>query len=451
MEEKKEKEKTLLDLLRSRVKEALAFPDIQERIKFLQASLDDLQSKKMEDRDFEEKLQRLIQLYEVNLSLSTYVGQDAVKLDLRPRIDTAKQQSRSLPHLLLCGPPEMGKVTLANAIAIETGKDIRLLASPIADLGDLSLALTSSDEGDFFLITNIERISGVILETLIEAVGEFQLSITKDHPHYTRLGNLQLYIQREAIRKREISGYRLSGRFIVALPRFTLVGTTSRPSQVDKRLHRWMKVYDFAPYTVNEISKILQLIAQQENLIIDPEAAVLLAERCEGSPGNGKVIVKRVRDYLSPNDGNHVTVDLATQALLSFGYLNKSSVSTDLATRLRNMDALEFEEFVANLFREMGYAVEMTQQSGDHGIDLLMRKGDQLIAVQCKHWDAPIGEPVIRDFLGSLTGVKANCGYVVASSTFTSKAFSFAQDKPIKLFDLDALMDLINRHKRDIP
>src|SRR5262249_27688684 len=103
---------------------------------------------------------------------------------------------------------------------------------------------------------------------------------------------------------------------------------------------------------------------------------------------------------------------------------------------------LQFEEFVADLFRRKGYAVEITQGSGDHGIDLLMRKDQQVVAVQCKRWNAPVGESVVRDFLGSIMGVAASLGYIVASSTFTSKAYSFAQEKPIKLIDLDALLEL---------
>ena len=110
----------------------------------------------------------------------------------------------------------------------------------------------------------------------------------------------------------------------------------------------------------------------------------------------------------------------------------------------------EFEEFVADLFREMGYAVETTVRSGDHGIDLFLRKDDQLIAVQCKHWDAPVGEPVIRDFLGSLAGAGANSGYVITTGSFTSSAYSFAQDTAIKLIDLDALMDLVTQRKADV-
>ena len=71
----------------------------------------------------------------------------------------------------------------------------------------------------------------------------------------------------------------------------------------------------------------------------------------------------------------------------------------DLISTIRTLNGVEFEEFVANIFRLEGYSVEMTQTTGDHGIDLLMQKGTQIIAVQCKRWDAPVGEAVVRDLL----------------------------------------------------
>ena len=101
----------------------------------------------------------------------------------------------------------------------------------------------------------------------------------------------------------------------------------------------------------------------------------------------------------------------------------------------------------AEFFREMGYSVELTETVGDHGIDLLMKKGEELIAVQCKRWTAPVGEPVVRDFYGSLLHSEAKLGCIIATTPFTSHASSFAQDKPIQLVDLDALVHMIIRQR----
>lgn len=380
-------------------------------------------------------------LYRVNPSLSAYVGQEAIKRDLLNRIEAARQRLQSLPHVLLCGPREMGKSTLGNALAIEMGRNVlstaaadiklpgglvalitNLAAADIKFPGDLAALITNLEDGNLLIVQDIEHLNEISLEALIQAVGDFQMNLLIGKGSSAR-------------------------KILLDLKRFTLVGTTSRASQVDKRLRRWMVVYNFSPYSVDEIAQIIGLIAKRESLTIDSEAAYALAEHCAGCPGNARVMLKRMLDHLDPKQPGQVTLNLVQEALLSFGYLGKLLISTDLASKVQDMNALEFEEFVADLFREMGYAVETTSKSGDHGIDLFIRKGEQLIGVQCKHWDAAVGEPVIRDFLGSLTGAGANSGYVVTSGTFTSSAYSFAQGKDVKLIDLDALVDLVNQHK----
>jgi HJR/Mrr/RecB family endonuclease len=197
--------------------------------------------------------------------------------------------------------------------------------------------------------------------------------------------------------------------------------------------------FDFTPYSVQEIGEIVKSIG---NLTFDPEAATLLAQHCEGSPGNARVMVKRLRNYVSDYATDHVTVDLAKEALVSFGYIGKPSARTDLASNVCSMTAVAFKEFAVSLFREMGYAVEIAPGTSDDGIDLFLRKNNQFIAVQCKRWSAPVGEPVVRDFYSALMSSGAQSGYVVTTSTFTSHAYSFAEGKPIQLVDLEALVDL---------
>src|SRR6266540_2288494 len=125
----------------------------------------------------------------------------------------------------------------------------------------------------------------------------------------------------------------------------------------------------------------------------------------------------------------------------------QSPTSIDLATKSCRMTVPDFEEFVANVFRDMGYAVEITPRSGDQGIDLLMRKDNQLVAVQCKRWSTPIGEPEVLDFYSALIQVEAPLGYMITTSSFTTQAVAFAQGKPVVLLDLDALVDLVTRRK----
>ena len=362
-------------------------------------------------------------LPEPHLSFSTFVGQEALKQNFRARIEAAKRNSKPLPHFLLCGPSEMGKATFAKAVANELQRNFRSYsAATIERPGDLAVLVTNSDDGELLIIEEFESIRATIRELLIPIVERRQFEVVIGKGPTERSITLDL-------------------------KQFTLVCATSRPSQIDKRLRRWMLVCDVAAYTTDEIGQIICLLGRQQGLTIDLDAAKLMAGYCGGSPGNAKVLITRLQEHMNVSASAHVPIELAREALLSFGYLQSSS--TSISERLCNMSALEFEEFVADLFRKNGYAVEITQGSGDHGIDLLMRKDNRIIAVQCKRWDAPVGEPVIRDFLGSLMGVGAKFGYVIAASTFTSKAFSFAQNKPIKLIDLDALVNMVTQGVED--
>jgi len=373
-----------------------------------------------------DSVERVPSLQEAQPSLrfDKYVGQEEIKKDVLPRIEAAVHHSRPLPHLLLSGPPEMGKATLAHMIAREMKVNINRTYGPaVGEPADLARLLTELKERDFFLIEQIESIKEPALEALMAAIEDFTLDILTDREPKAR--SLKL-----------------------SLKRFTLVGTTSKPWQVDKRLRRWMIRLDFAPYSVQEIGEIVKSI---ENLTFEPEAATLLAQHCEGTPGNARVMVKRLRNYVNDYATDHVTVDLAKEALVSFGYIVKASTPTDLASTVCSMTAVAFEEFSVSLFREMGYAVEITSGTTDSGIDLLLRKNNQLIAVQCKRWSAPVGEPVVRDFYSALMSSGAQSGYVVTTSTFTSHAYSFAQGKPIQLVDLEALVDLATRRGSKAP
>jgi hypothetical protein len=315
----------------------------------------------------------------------------------------------------------MGKATLAHTIAREMKVNINKTYGPkTGEPADFTRLLTELDERDIFLIEQIELIKEPALETLLEAVDDFTLEgVTRESKPRS-----------------------------LPLNRFTLIGTTSKPWDVDRRLRRWMIRFDFAPYSLQEIGEIIKSIG---NLTIDSEAATLLAKHCEGTPGNARVIVKRLQDYIKDYATDHVTVDLAREALVSFGYIGKASSGADLGTHLCCMTATAFEEFIVSLFRELGYRVETTSGTSDSGIGLSLHKNNQSIAVQCRHGDAPVGELIVRDFYAALMSSGAQSGYFVTTSTFTSHAYSFAQGKPLQLVDSEALIDLATRRGSKTP
>ena len=104
------------------------------------------------------------------------------------------------------------------------------------------------------------------------------------------------------------------------------------------------------------------------------------------------------------------------------------------------MNGLEFEHWVASLFRRRGYTVSLTANSGDHGIDLVLSKAGHSTVAQCKRWTDPVGEPVLRDFYGAMMNAGIENGIVVATSTFTDSAVNFVKGKPIRLIDIDELL-----------
>jgi Holliday junction resolvasome RuvABC ATP-dependent DNA helicase subunit len=142
------------------------------------------------------------------------------------------------------------------------------------DLEDLLISLQA---GGSAIVERIDLLKEPIVEALVQALENPSVAITMG--------------QGSSVRNNDRN---------VDLKYFTLIGTTSRPSQVNKRLSRWMIAYDFAPYSAHEIGQILQLISKQENISVEPEAADLLAEYCEGSPGNSRVLMKSCWNIPAP-------------------------------------------------------------------------------------------------------------------------------------------------------
>lgn len=369
-----------------------------------------------------------------SLGLKDFVGQESVKKDLQPRIDTANVKVAVLEHLLLCGPSQMGKSTLAHAIA-----------------GEMRVKLVSLEpKGRYFNLPNSprERYRQILLIENVELLKGDRLSYIRD------------YVVGPG--KQEM----------------TLIATSSRPSQIDRELGQWLYPrYHFAPYTRAEISVIAVQVAEKYGYELEWEAAQLLSLYADGLPGFVSVLISRVIEHnKKPNDDDFdrrvlkalengmvltqarqwaesnaskgiIKLKAVEKALDYFGYRGSENKSIDVLTRLSNMSGIEFEEFVGTLFRRAGYSVEHTKAVGDHGIDLILQKDGAQIVVQCKRWSNSIGEPIVRDFYGALVSSGAKYGCIVTTAQFTPQAIEFAKTKPIKLLDINALTQWINRIK----
>ncbi len=241
--------------------------------------------------------------------LRNLVGQEAIKHQLQILIYAALQKGEPLPHILLCGQPGMGKATFAKALANEMGMPIRMTAGPAIERpGDLAAILTSLRAGEVLFIDEVHRLGRAVGDVLYPAVEDLALDI--------------------------IIGKGPSARSLrLRLPHFTVVGITYKPSQVDQRLRRLMLMCDFVPYRVHEIRKIILLLAAQQGIVIGSEAADLLAEHCEGCPGNASSLLKRAYDYAMVSANGHLTPEVAEGALAVFG--KSPPTPADQADRLR--------------------------------------------------------------------------------------------------------------------
>lgn len=224
--------------------------------------------------------------------LDEYVGQSKIKESLKIYIESAKKRGEPLDHVLLYGPPGLGKTTLANIIASEMNSNIRITSGPaIEKAGDLAALLTNLSENDVLFIDEIHRMHRTIEEVLYPALEDYSLDI--------------------------IIGKGPSARSIrLDLPKFTLIGATTKAGSLSTPLRdRFGIVNRLELYTTEELKQIVKRSAKIMEIEIDEEGAKEIASRSRGTPRIANRLLKRVRDYaLVLGDGN-INIKLAKEAL----------------------------------------------------------------------------------------------------------------------------------------
>lgn len=223
---------------------------------------------------------------------SDYVGQEKIKENIKIILTAAKQRNQSPDHLLFYGNSGLGKTTLANLIALEMGKEIRVTSGPaIERAGDLAAILTNLNEGDVLFLDEIHRLNKTIEEYIYPAMEDYKLNLILGKGPMARTMELKL-------------------------PKFTLIGATTRPAMLSSPLrNRFGATFQLNFYKTEDIEKIIERSAKILRIQIEPDAIKIIAQRSRFTPRVANRLLKRARDFAQVQSDGIITKKISHRAL----------------------------------------------------------------------------------------------------------------------------------------
>jgi Holliday junction DNA helicase RuvB len=264
-----------------------------------------------------------------------YIGQEKIKRNLRVFIEASKKRSEALDHILFFGPPGLGKTTLSYLISNEMNTNMKVTAAPMIDKsGDLAAILTNLEEGDILFIDEIHRLSPAVEEILYSAMEDYRLDI--------------------------IIGSGPAAQTVkIDLPRFTLVGATTRAGMISNPLReRFGMHFRMQFYSNDELAKIIHQASQKLDKLSHEDASLEIAKRSRGTPRIALRLLRRVRDFAEVENEEIINLKRCIFALDELGVSN---------TGFDEMDLKLLELLLSNKGRPMGLSTIAAALSEDEG------------------------------------------------------------------------------------